>query len=73
MNNNFNGTSFVAGIILGMFLLLLLLIASENTPIYQQQRNRQTAVDKGHAQWIATTNGQVQFMWNTNGCHISNK
>ena len=58
--------TFCAGMFVGMVGIILLYTIFQATPTQQIKIDRQEAVDHGVAQWVATTNGEMTFVWNTN-------
>lgn len=60
------------GLLFGMVITILLLVALERTPNDERRRVYQEVVNNGHASWVATTNGEVNFIWRVDGCQNTN-
>lgn len=48
---------------MGLIFAGLILVVCDLTPVAVQKKARQEAVDRGFADWLTTTNGEVYFEW----------
>lgn len=70
MNDNNGAIAFFTGLFFGAVILAAILLMCGATVGDQKQRDRQEAVEMGHAQWVASPKGEIVFSWNTNKCGL---
>lgn len=64
---------YYCGVVTGLIVLMGVQLLCGAIPSHQLQKDRQEAVERGHAQWVATTNGEVQFKWNNVNTNINSR
>jgi hypothetical protein len=56
--------TFGAGIVMGMGILAIILIATKLTPVEMDKKAQKEAIAHGAAHYTVDTNGVVNFEWN---------